>query len=309
MRRRARGTAYGLARMNLNNIWAVSALASLPSPTELVELPFMRDALVEVSLLAVAGGLLGAWVVLRRLAFFAHAVGTATFPGLVIADATGFSATLAGLAIALGYAGGVERAGGSQRNLSDTATALMLVAALGVGIVLASDVFESGAAVDRLLFGTAIALDGGDLWVAGLAAVLAVGASLTLGRAWTAIGFDRGGTSSALPLRTADLLLLGLIGFAVVAALPAVGALLVASLFVVPAATARLLTRTVGGLLWASVAVALAQGAFGLYLSLWLDVPPGPTVAVVGAAVFAMTALGTSLPAALVRRPAAAGAP
>jgi ABC-type Mn2+/Zn2+ transport system permease subunit len=275
---------------------AVSLLASLPSPGDLVELPFMRTALVELALLGVAGGLLGAWIVLRRLAFFAHAVGTATFPGLVIADATGFSATLAALAVALGYAGGVERAGRARRDHGDVATALALVVALALGVVLASDVFESGAAVDRLLFGSALGLGGADLWVAAGAAVLAAAATLLLGRAWTAVAFDAAGTAAlGLPLRTADLLLLGLIAVAAVAALPAVGALLVASLFVVPAATARLLTGSVAGLLVTSVAVAVAQGALGLYVSLWLDVPPGPAVAVVGASLYALVGLSRAL--------------
>ncbi len=280
----------------------MSLLASLPSPGDLVELPFMRTALIELTLLGVAGGLLGAWIVLRRLAFFAHAVGTATFPGLVIADATGFSATVAALAVALGYAGGVERAGRAGRDPGDVATALALVVALALGVVLASDVFESGAAVDRLLFGTALGLDDADLWIAAGAAALALAATLLLGRAWTAAGFD-GSSASALglPVRLGDLLLLGLIAAAAVAALPAVGALLVASLFVVPAATARQVSRTIPGLLAISVAVAVAQGAVGLYVSLWLDVPPGPAVAVVGSAAYAIVALGA---AALRRGPA-----
>src|SRR5680860_514555 len=203
--------------MILVYIWAVTALASLPSPGDLVELPFMRTALVELALLGVAGGLLGAWIVLRRLAFFTHAVGTATFPGLVVADGTGFSATVAGLAVALGYAGGVERAGRTGRDPGDVATALALVVALALGVILASDVFESGAAVDRLLFGTALGLGGADLWVAGGAAVLALAATLLLGRAWTAAGFDAPGAATAgLPLRAADLLLLGLIAVAAV---------------------------------------------------------------------------------------------
>jgi manganese/iron transport system permease protein len=278
--------------MNLINICAVSLLAALPPPSDLVDLPFMREALAEIALLAVAGGLLGAWIVLRRLAFFAHAVGTATFPGLVIADATGFSATLAGLAVAFGYAGGVERAGRAGRDPGDVATALALVVALAIGVILASDVYESGAAVDRLLFGSAIALDGGDLAVAGTAAGLALIATLALGRAWTAVGFEPSGAPAlGVPLRALDLLLLGLIAFAAVAALPAVGALLVASLFVVPAAAARLLTRSIPALLGAAVALALVQGALGLYVSLWLDVPPGPAVAVVGALGYAGVAL------------------
>jgi ABC-type Mn2+/Zn2+ transport system permease subunit len=265
----------------------VSAIASIPSPAELLELRHMRMALVEICLLAAAGGLLGAWIVLRRLAFFAHSAGTATFPGLVVADGTGFSATVAGLAVALGYAAGVERAGRRGRDFGDTATALALVLALALGVMLASDVFESGSAVDRLLFGSVLALDAGDLWLAGGAALLACGATLLLGRAWAASGFDPDGASSlGLPVRLADLLLLMLVGLTVVAALPAVGALLVTSVFVVPAASARLLTNRIGPMLRASVALAAAQGVIGVYLSLWLDVPPGPVVAVVGSAMF-----------------------
>ena len=50
----------------------------------------------------------------------------------------------------------------------------------------------------------------------------------------------------------------------------------------------------VGSLLVVSVAIAVAQGAVGLYVSLWLDVPPGPAVAVVGSAVYMLVALGTA---------------
>ena len=42
----------------------------MPSPLDLADLPFLREALLELVLLAVTGGVLGAWIVLRRLAFF-----------------------------------------------------------------------------------------------------------------------------------------------------------------------------------------------------------------------------------------------
>ena len=263
----------------------------MPSPSELFELPALRTALAEMLLLALAAGLLGAFVVLRRLAFFAHAVGTATFPALVVADGVGFSSTLAGLAMGLGYAGGVERAGRSQRDPGDAATGLLLVAALASGVILASDVFESGALVDRLLFGTAIGLTGADLALSGAGAALAAIGTLLLGRTWTAVGFDPSGAPSlGLPAARADLLLLALVAAAAVAALPAVGALLVTSIFVVPAATARLFARDVRGLLIGAVLVAAAEGTLGLYLSLWLDVPPGPAVAVLGASAYLLCA-------------------
>src|SRR3954471_22163928 len=269
-------------------------MPTVPSPLELVDLPFLRTATLEVLLLAVAGGLLGAWIVLRRLAFFAHAVGGATIPGLVVADATGIRPIVAALAVALAYAGGVHRAGsraGGGRN-ADAATGLLLVAALALGVVLASDVFESGARVDRLLFGTLLGLDSGDLVAAAVGAALAAAATVLLGPAWLASGFDREGARTlGAPVGRADALLLGLVAVAVVTALPAVAALLTTALFIVPAATARLVARSVPELLIGSVALAAAEGVLGIYVALWADAPPGPAIAVLGSAVYALTAL------------------
>jgi manganese/iron transport system permease protein len=153
-------------------------------------------------------------------------------------------------------------------------------------VILASDVFESGAAVDRLLFGTLLGLETIDLVVAGAVALVAAAAALALGRTWSAVGFDpEGARALGLPTGRADLLLLGLVAAAAVAAIPAVGALLVTAVYVLPAAAARLLTTSVRGLVSCALALALAEGVIGLYLAYWLDVPPGPPIAVLGAAV------------------------
>jgi manganese/iron transport system permease protein len=267
----------------------------VPSPVDLADLPFLREALLEVVLLAAAGGLLSAWIVLRRLAFFTHATGSATFPGLVVADASGVSPLIAGVVVALGYAGGVERAGRAGREPSE-ATALLLVAALAGGVVLASDVFESGAAVDRLLFGTLLGLETADLALSAATVALALVASLALGRTWAAIAFDPDAASGlGLPAARADFLLLALVAVAVVAAIPAVGVLLVAAIYVLPAAAARLLARSIPALLAWSLAIALAEGLVGLYAAYWLDLPPGPPVAVLGAMTYAVLALGTGV--------------
>ena len=77
-----------------------------------------------------------------------------------------------------------------------------------------------------------------------------------------------------------------------VAALPAVGALLVTAIYVLPAAAARLVARSVPGLIAWGLALALAEGVLGLYLAYWLDLPPGPPVAVLGAVAYAGLALG-----------------
>jgi ABC-type Mn2+/Zn2+ transport system permease subunit len=275
----------------------------MPSPADLVDLPFMRTAVLELALLAVAGGLLGAFVALRRLAFFTHAVGSATFPGLVVADAAGVRALPAALAVALAYAAAVRRAGSRS---GDAVTGIVLAAALALGVVLASDVFHSGARVDTMLFGTLLGVSTGDVWAAATAAAVAIVATVVLGPTWLATGFDRTGARAlgARRVDVADALLLGLVAAAVVASLPAVGALLTAALFIVPSATVRLVARSVPVLLAGSVALALVEGVAGAYVALWADAPPGPVVAVLGGVVFALTAIA----AATVERTARAAA-
>ena len=101
-----------------------------------------------------------------------------------------------------------------------------------------------------------------------------------------AVGFDpEGARALGLPAGRADMLLLGLVAVAAVAAIPAVGALLVTAIYVLPAAAARMLTGTIRGLVACALVLALAEGVVGLYLAYWLDVPPGPPVAVLGATV------------------------
>jgi manganese/iron transport system permease protein len=253
---------------------------------------FLQKALLEVVLLAVPGGLLGTWVVLRRLAFFTHAAGSAAFPGLVVAGPWGIPAQVAALGSSLLYAGGLDRLVRRRGVAPDAATGLLLVAALALGSVLASDVYRSGVGVDRLLFGTLLGLGAGDLGLSAGVAALALVATWAAGRTWLATGFDPS-AAPALGVRggAGDAFLLAAIALTVVAALPAVGALLVGTLLVVPAATARLLAPGVRSLQLLAVGIAAAEGVGGLLIAYEWDLPPGPAIAALGGAGYALAAV------------------
>lgn len=260
------------------------------------QLQFMQRAALEVVLLAPLAGILGAQIVLRQLAFFTHGVGAAAFPGLVAAGPLGIAPPLAALGVGLGFAAGLERLSRLARLAKDVVTALLLIAALAVGIVLASDVFGAGAEVDQLLFGSLLAIGGAELAGTAIALVLVAATALVWRRTWIASGFD-GASSGSLGLRVqlADWALVGAIAVAVVAAVDAVGALLVSAILVIPAATARLLTQSVRSLELLAGSLALGQGLLGLWLAYQLDTPPGPTIATLGGAVFALTAVASRL--------------
>jgi zinc/manganese transport system substrate-binding protein len=273
------------------------------------ELPFVQRGLVELLILAVPAGLLGTWIVLRRLAFFSHSVGTAAFPGLVLADGLGLAAPLGAFAAALVFTVGNALLGRGRDRGRDSIVALVLVGCLAAGVILASDVFGSGANVETLLFGSLLLVDSADIRLAAVAAVATLLASALVGRRWLAQGFDpEDGAITRRERLTLDAVLLALIALATTAALSVVGALLVASLFVVPAATARLLTRRMLSWQLASIALVAAEGTLGLWLSVETDAPPGATIACVAGAVFALVALGRELLERVPRAALAAGA-
>jgi ABC-type Zn uptake system ZnuABC Zn-binding protein ZnuA/ABC-type Mn2+/Zn2+ transport system permease subunit len=254
------------------------------------QLPFVQRGLIEVLILAIPAGLLGTWIVLRGLAFFSHAVGTAAFPGLVLADGLGFAAPLGAFAAAVAFTAGASALRG-RRTGQDAVVALVLVGCLAGGVILASDVFGSGSNIETLLFGSLLLVDGGDLALASGAAAATLLASALIGQHWLRIGFDPTLADPEGPRpQVFDAVLLGLVALASTAALTVVGALLVTALFLVPAVTARLLTDRLMSWQLLSVGLVALEGTAGLWLSVKTNAPPGATIACVAGAVFVVVA-------------------
>jgi len=267
-----------------------------------LSLPFVQRGLLEVAVLAIPAGILGTWIVLRGLPFYVHATGTAAFPGLVLADGLSFSPFAGALGTAGLFALLVAILGRRER---DTPIAVLLAGALAAGALLASDVFHSGARVDELLFGSLLLISGGDIAQAAGLAVAALAASAVLGPRWLARGFDENATERS---RAAEAALLALTALAVVVALRAIGGLLVASLFVVPAATTRLYVRRLVPWQIATVVLAAVEGAAGIVIAVYSDAPPGATVALVTGGAFALAVAAKALGRRRVVASAAAAA-
>jgi ABC-type Zn uptake system ZnuABC Zn-binding protein ZnuA len=167
-------------------------------------------------------------------------------------------------------------------------------------VILASDVFHSASSVETLLFGSLLAIGRGDQLVAGVTSLTAVVVGVALARPWLATGFEpQDARALGVRSRLPELALLALIALSVVAALAATGALLVAALFVVPAATVRLLTNRIWTLQLGAIGLAAVEGVAGLWLSVEVNVPPGAGIAVLAGSVFAVVA---ALRMTLVRR-------
>jgi ABC-type Zn uptake system ZnuABC Zn-binding protein ZnuA/ABC-type Mn2+/Zn2+ transport system permease subunit len=292
---------------------------ALQDPFTAFEPLFAQRALLAVAALAIVATATGPAIVLRDLPFFAHAVGGGAYPALVLAVGIGaplsVMAPVGALAFALMMWVVVVQGSRTGRN-RDAETALLVAASFALGAVLASVFFSGrfqlGVSPEALLFGSVLTASGSTIVVAWLVAAVCAVLAWTFDGRWLATGFD---PVSARPLgwRRHEALLLAAIALAVAATLPLAGALMGAALLVMPAATARVLTKRRATLTLLTMLLAAGEGVGGLYLALATDLPPGATIATLSGVVFAAIALLRSVlhrhrVAGIRARPALAGA-
>ncbi len=264
--------------------------------------PITQRALAEVTILGLACGPLGVWIVLYRSAYAAESFSHAMLPGLVVA-------ALAGVPLLLGAAGGVllgavavAAAARDRRIGADTAVAVVITTLVGGGALLALSP-DVPARLDALLFGDLLATTGADLAVAAALCALVLLGLRAGHRSLALAGFDAS-AARALGVRPGRVQLGLLVALAVtlVAAVPALGNLLVLALLIAPGAAALRLATRLGRVLALAAAFAVLAGVLGLEASYHLDVAAGAAVALAAVGIYAAAALIRRGP----RRPARA---
>lgn len=267
---------------------------------------FMRRAIVEVTLIGIAGGALGCWVILYRLSYAAESLAHSIFPGLVLAALTGLPLIVGGIpgivvaALAIAAA---SRIPGVSR---EVAIGVVVTTLFGLGVLLALSP-DSPPGLQEILFGDILGPTDADLLGAAALAVAIGGGLLLLHGRLLAGGFDRGAARSlgAAPGIT-EAALLVLLAVAIVVAVQGLGNLLVVAVFVGPAAAARQLAERIVPMIALAVAIAVLAGIAGLYLSFYAGTAGGASVALAILALYLATLpLGRLVSARHEKRPLA----
>lgn len=254
----------------------------------------LDDFLVRAGLAAVglslATGPLGAFVVWRRMAYFGDATAHAAVLGVALALATDLPIGLGTLVVALAMA--VTVAGLAARGWAmDTTLGVLAHSALAFGLVAVSFFPAVRTDLSAYLFGDILAVSRGELalvWI-GAALVLALLVWRWQALLTATLSEDLAHAAGIRPERERLVLVLAL-AVVVAVALKVVGALLIAAMLIIPAAAARGLARTPEAMAGIAIIVGAASGLGGLALSLWQDTPTGPSIIVVAAMLFAVSA-------------------
>ncbi len=257
---------------------------------------FFQRALVASVLVGLVCAVVGAFVVLRGLAFLGDALSHAAFPGVVIAYLLGLplylGATVAAVVTALGV-GWVQRRGPTR---SDTAIGVLFAGMFALGVFLFSRIPNYVGDLFGFLFGDVLAIGFGDLVSLSVLSIVVLVVVGALRKELLFATFDPLGAAAAgLPVRRLDDLFLALVAVAIVVSLQAVGIILVVAMLVTPAATAQLLTIRFVRLIAISAAIGVGAPIVGLYLSFWLNAASGATIVLVESALFAIALAGRGI--------------
>lgn len=255
-----------------------------------VEFGFMRRALVGCLALSLSAPPVGVFLMLRRMSLMSEAMSHAILPGAAVGflvaglslPAMTLGGLVAGLAVAL-LAGLVTR---STVIREDASLAAFYLISLAAGVLLVS---MRGSQIDLLhiLFGTVLALDDPALLLLGGIATATLFGLALLYRPLVMECVDplflRTVSRAGGPVHYA---FLGLVVMNLVGGFQALGTLLAVGLMLLPAIGARFWARDLGGLIPASMLIAVLASVSGLTLSYHLDLPTGPAIVLAAGALY-----------------------
>jgi manganese/iron transport system permease protein len=257
-------------------------------------LPFMQRALVEALLLGGLGGVVSVFVLLRRLAFVSDALTHTIFPGVVLGYLVAQTRGIVWGALLFAVLSAVllTALSANRRVTEDAALAILLTGFFSLGVVLVSRRSSYTADLTTFLFGRILFVDHREIVETAVVGVVVVVTLALLGKEFLLRAFDPDGAAALgyrIPLL--DLALNVLVALVVVAAVKAVGTVLVIALLIVPAAAARLLSDRLAVIFPLAVAAGAVAGWVGLAASYEASVYHGLRLASGATVVLALVAL------------------
>jgi len=269
---------------------------------EALSLPFFQRVLIAALLASVATGIVGTYVVAKRISSISGGLSHAAFGGVGIGYLLGFDPMLG--ATAFGLLAGVAVGLAYRRMRSTLDTMISMVWAVGMALGILFVAMTPGYAPDltSYLFGSLLFVPWKYVWLVAALDVVVIGAVLLLFKEFQAVSFDEEFAEvSGVPVEPIFLLLMGLMALAVVTLIRVVGVILAIALLTVPAAIGRQWADSLRKMMTIAVSISAACTSAGLFGSYWLSesfdvsAPPGPLTVLLAATVYGVSGAAQAL--------------
>lgn len=255
---------------------------------DVLGLEFFRNALIAGVLASIACGIIGTYVVVRRMVSVSGGISHAAFGGIGLGYFLGIDPLLGAAGFTVAAALGVGTLQLRARQQMDTLIGAVWAAGMAIGILFVY--LTPGFAPDLFsyLFGNILLVPRGDILLMGILTAVIVAVVAVLYRELQAVTFDPDYAAVMnLPVERLSLLLLVLIALTVVMLIRVVGIILVIALLTLPAAISRLYTACVWSMMLLAVVLGIIFTVAGIALSYVIDVPSGATIVLVSTLAYA----------------------
>ena len=248
--------------------------------SDLIQYGYLANALTACVLSGITCGVIGTYVVCRRMVFLAGGITHASFGGLGIAFYLGINPIAGAMLFAVMSALGIEWAGSRGRIREDSAIGIIWSVGMAVGALFMSlrPGYTSGD-LSAYLFGSIVTVTDSDVAaLAALTAVIIAGALLWL-RPVMYTAFDRDfARSRGIPTRVISYLMAALVAVTIVLSIRIMGIVLLISLVTMPVVIVNTLSRSYRTIAFTAPLVAVAANVAGLVASYNFEVPPGAAI-------------------------------
>lgn len=262
---------------------------------DLLQYTFFQHALIGSLLASIVCGMVGTYIVTRRLVFISGGLTHASFGGIGLGLYTGIPPILSAALFAVLSAFGVEWLSKRKDMREDSAIAVFWTLGMALGIMFTF--LSPGFAPDlsAYLFGNILTITLADIaLLAALAAVLTLFFALYL-RPIVYVAFDREfARSQGIPVQLFEYAMMMFIALSIVACLRMVGIVLVISLLTIPQMTANLFSYRFHQIIWLSIGIGYLSCLGGLLISFYLNVPSGASIIFFSIIIYALCKAGKS---------------
>lgn len=246
---------------------------------DILSYSFFQNALIGSLLASVLCGVVGTYIVTRRLVFISGGITHASFGGIGIGVFLSINPIISAMIFSIISACGVQWLSSKGHIREDSAIAMFWTLGMSIGIICCFLTPGFMPDLPSFLFGNILTIGQADLWLLAVLTLVTLAIFVFLYDAIISVAFDSiFARSQRLPVKAIEYTLMVLIATTIVSTLRMVGIVLAMSLLTIPQMTANLFTYSFKRMIVLSIVFGWLSCMLGLAISYWFNVPSGASI-------------------------------
>jgi zinc transport system permease protein len=260
--------------------------------SSLFEYQFFTNALAAAVIANISCGIIGSYIVAKRMVFISGGITHASFGGIGIAYFLGLNPVLGAAVFSVLSALGIEWVSGKSNVREDSAIGILWSLGMAIGIIFTFLTPGYAPNLMSYLFGSILTVSKTDLWLIGALAVVLIIIFTRFYHLILFIAYDEEyARSHKAPVNTVKYILISLIAIAIVLNIRLVGIILVISFLTIPQSTANIFTKRFSRIIFLSIFFGIVGSTGGLLISYFYNIPSGATIIFVFVVIFGIAKL------------------